>query len=151
MRRVSIFAAGVLSLAAAVSAIGGAAAAGRGNPLTVIFEDRQQQNVDTGVPGPTPGDYYVFAQRLEDPDGATVGNLYGRCTSHFDGMEICEGDFAIDGTGLITVQTAFTADFSEPVILAVTGGTDRYDKVRGEGRFTSFPDGRLGVVFRLFP
>lgn len=118
-------------------------------PFTVIFEDRQQHDVDTNGAAPNPGDYYVFAQRLENPRGKTVGNLYGRCTSHFDGMELCEGVFKITRKGDISVQTAFPADFSEPVTLAVNGGTGRYQGADGQANFTQFADGRFGVVFEL--
>lgn len=117
--------------------------------LTVIFEDRQQNDVDVDGAGPTPGDYYVFAQRLENPRGKTVGNLYAKCTTHFDGMDLCEGVFKITGKGEISVQTAFRADFSEPITLAVNGGTGRYQRVSGQGNFTQFADGRFGVVFHL--
>lgn len=147
MRKLAAIAAIVLGVAAGSAAV--ASGSGGSRRLTVIFEDRQQQDVDTGAVGLTPGDYYAFAQRLEDRDGDTVGNLYARCMTHFDQMDICEGAFAITGKGLITVQTAFKADFSEPVALAVTGGTGRYERVRGEGLFTQFPDGRVGVIFQL--
>lgn len=149
MRKLAVIAAILLGVVAASAAM--ASEAGGRHRLTVIFEDREQQDVDTGEVGLTPGDYYMFAQRLENPGGATVGNLYGRCTAHFDEMELCEGVFVITGRGLITVQTAFRADFSEPVVLAVTGGTGQYQRARGEGRFTLFDDDRVGVIFRLFP
>lgn len=149
-RRIAALLSG-LTLLLALGGAGAWAGSDRGRPLVVIFEDRQQQDVDTGAPGATPGDYYVFAQRLESPGGSTVGNIYGRCTTHFDAMETCEGYVRIDGRGLIAVGTAFPADFSEPVTLAVNGGTGSYQKVRGEGRFTQFPDGRFGVIFHLRP
>jgi hypothetical protein len=57
--------------------------------------------------------------------------------------------FKLTGRGLISVQTAYPADFSEPVVLAVTGGTGAYRGAEGEGRFTQFPNGDIGVVFRL--
>lgn len=120
-----------------------------GQTLKVIFEDRQQQDVDLNDPGITPGDYYVFAERLVSPRGADRGDLFGKCTWHFDALQ-CEGVFKIDGKGDITVQAAFR--FIDPeVILAVTGGTKHYQNVRGEGHFTQFPDGRFGVVFHLLP
>ena len=135
----------------ALTALGATAASAEddGETLTVVFKDRQEHQVDTDGPGRTPGDYYVFAQRLESRRGRTVGDVYGRCTYHFDGMELCEGVFKITGKGDISVQGAFPEDFSEPVILAVNGGTDRYRTAHGEGRFTVFPSGDFGVVFLL--
>jgi hypothetical protein len=134
-----------------VSALGGTAASARddGETLTVVFKDRQEHQVDADGPGRTPGDYYVFAQRLESRRGRTVGNVYGRCTYHFDGMELCEGVFKISGKGDISVQGAFPEDFSQPVVLAVNGGTGRYRTAHGEGRFTVFPNGDFGVEFHL--
>jgi hypothetical protein len=42
-----------------------------------------------------------------------------------------------------------TADFSEPIALAVNGGTGRYQLVSGQGNFIQVADGRFGVVFQL--
>lgn len=69
---------------------------------------------------------------------------------HFDAREMCEAVFKLTGQGDISVQTVYPADFSEPVVLAVGGGTGRYQTAHGEGRFTQFPNGKVGIVFRLF-
>lgn len=124
----------------------GWASASGGRTLTVIFEDRRANEIDVGDPGPTPGDYVVFTDRLVDAKGTDLGDVYGRCTQHFDDALLCESVFKLP-EGDIAVQTAFRPD--EAILLAVTGGTRRYKSVSGEGRFTQFPDGRFGVVFRL--
>lgn len=133
-----------VALLAVLSPAGASASGGR--TLTVIFEDRRANQIDVGDPGPTPGDYVVFTDRLVDAKGTDLGDVYGRCTSHFDGASLCESVFKLP-KGDISVQAAFRP--GEDVLLAVTGGTRRYQSVSGEGRFTQFPDGRFGVVFRL--
>lgn len=133
-----------------LTALGGtAASAGSdGEDLTVVFKDRRAHHVDADGAGPTPGDYDVITYRLEDRRARPLGDVYMRCTLHFDNREMCEAVFKL-GRGDISVQTAYPADFSEPVVLAVNGGTGKYKAVQGQGRFTVFPSGDVGVVFDL--
>jgi hypothetical protein len=146
MRIRTAAAAGILVL----TALGGTAASARHDEdLTVVFKDRRAHHVDADGAGPTPGDYDMITYRLEDRRARPLGNVYMRCTLHFDNREMCEAVFKISSRGDISVQTAFPADFSEPVALAVNGGTGKYKAVSGEGRFTVFPTGDIGVVFDL--
>jgi hypothetical protein len=147
MRIRTAAAAGLLVLTAL-----GATAASAGNDresLTVVFKDRRAHHVDVDGAGPTPGDYDAITYRLEDRRARPLGNVYMRCMLHFDNREMCEAVFKLTGRGDISVQTAYPADFSEPVVLAVNGGTGRYKTVQGEGRFTVFPSGDVGVIFNL--
>jgi hypothetical protein len=151
MRKVIITVVGMAMLTLGLGTLApGAVADDDGETLTVILENRRAHHVDTDGPGPTPGDYDVITYRLDDRRGRILGNAYLRCMLHFDDREMCEAVFKITGRGDISVQTVYPADFSEPVILAVNGGTGRYQTVHGEGRFTQFANGRVGVIFRLF-
>lgn len=140
----------MLTAGGTMGAGSGASAGNDGSEtLTVVFKDRRAHHVDVDAPGPTPGDYDVITYRLEDRKARPLGNAYLRCMLHFDDREMCEAVFKLTGRGDISVQTAYPADFSEPVVLAVNGGTGRYRTVGGEGRFTVFPSGDIGVVFHL--
>lgn len=151
MRKLIITVVGMAMLTLALGTLApGAVADDDGETLTVVLENRRAHHVDTDGPGPTPGDYDVITYRLDDRKGRSLGNAYLRCMLHFDDREMCEAVFKLTGRGDISVQTVYPADFSEPVTLAVNGGTGRYETVRGEGHFTQFPNGKVGVIFHLF-
>jgi hypothetical protein len=98
--------------------------------------------VDTGPSGPSPGDLYVFSDRLflaSAPDDQ-VGISDGRCvlidpaSLRFDcssTVKLPEGDIMVAGT-LTLVEGTTTVG-------AIVGGTEAYRKARGDGRLTLGP------------
>lgn len=98
--------------------------------------------VDIGPAGSSPGDFYVFSDRLfpvSSPD-EQVGTSDGRCvlidpaTFRFDcsiTAKLPDGELMIAGTLTLVEGTTSTG--------AIVGGTGAYRKARGEGSTTLGP------------
>lgn len=92
--------------------------------------------VDTGAPGSTPGDLYVFSDRLFSPSAPSrqIGTVDGHCVLiqpaelRFDcslTTRFAEGDIVSAGTIRLVEGTTSVG--------AITGGTGAYENARGEG------------------
>jgi hypothetical protein len=146
-----IAAASVLSLAT----VGVSAAQGSSNVTIDLISRATAVNdfVDTGSPGPSPGDLYVFSDRLylaSTPDDQ-VGISDGRCVLidpaalRFDcssTVKLPDGDIMVAGT--LTLVEGTTS------VGAIVGGTEAYRKARGDGRLTLGPlEGPHDVTLEL--
>lgn len=91
--------------------------------------------VDTGPSGPSPGDLYVFSERvfLASAPNDQIGTADGRCvlidpvTYRFDCSitgKLPDGD--IMGAGTLTLVEGTTS------VYAIVGGTGAYTRARGE-------------------
>jgi hypothetical protein len=142
-----------------VGALAGAAAVGlliagvslasgggnRNNPLQLHLISRAtaiNNFVDTGPPGSSPGDLYVFSDRVFAADAPTtqIGTVDGRCVLidpaafRFDCSttgHLADGD--IMGAGSIALVPGASST------LAVVGGTGAYAVARGETKLELGP------------
>ena len=109
--------------------------------------------VDTGPSGPSPGDLYVFSERLflaSAPDDQ-IGTADGRCVlidpaaSRFDCSitgKLPEGEIMVAGT--LTLVQGTTS------VGAIIGGTGEYQRARGEARSKLGPfEGPHEVTIKL--
>lgn len=144
-----IFLAMTLSALAAGLAIGGVSLASGGpanasNPMVINLISRAtaiNNFVDTGPPGLSPGDLYVYSDRLflASAPNVQVGTIDGRCvlidpasfrfdcsnTGHIpEGGPLDAGD--IQSAGTLTLVQGATSTF------AIVGGTGAYRTARGE-------------------
>jgi hypothetical protein len=118
--------------------------ANNANPLVLNLLSRAtsiNNYVDTGPPGPSPGDIYVFSDRLflASAPSEQIGTVDGRCilidpaafrfdcssTNHIaEGGPLAAGD--VMSAGSLTLVQGTTSTF------AVVGGTGAYRTVRGD-------------------
>jgi hypothetical protein len=140
-RSIGVAAAGAIA-AAAIGFLGGgiASASQSGDAARVIKLISRataiNNFVDTGPSGSTPGDLYIFSDRLfsaSAPD-TQIGMSDGRCvlidpaTLRFDcsiTATLPDGDIMFAGTLTLVEGTTSTG--------AIVGGTGAYEKARGEG------------------
>src|SRR4051812_8484031 len=129
-------------IAAALGAAAGVAAEARGTakkPIRFALVSRAtpiNNFVDTGPAGASPGDLYVFSDRVfrpADPDAA-IGRFEGQCTlldpaaARWD----CLVSTSLpDGTIRSAGQLIFKEGSHNPG--AIVGGSGRYRNARGEG------------------
>jgi hypothetical protein len=111
--------------------------------------------VDVKPKGPSKGDNSVFHDRLF-ANGQQVGEDGGNCviidnppTPSTPAPISCTTSFRLPG-GQITTQ-GLAATGAAPKELAVTGGTDSYQNVRGQATLVEFGDGTGSVTFNLIP
>jgi hypothetical protein len=129
-------------LAAPLGAAAGVAAESRGTakkPLRFELISRAtpiNNLIDTGPAGASPGDLYVFSDRVFRPQAPTVavGRFEGHCTlldpaaARWD----CTVSTSLrDGTIHSAGQLIFREGSTNPG--AIVGGTGRYRNARGEG------------------
>jgi len=101
--------------------------------------------VDAGQPGISPGDHVVTTDGLLDERGATAGSMSQVCTLLTPGPNVftstydCAGSFDL-ADGSITVQGTFVP-VADASTLAITGGTGRFAKARGEVVVATEADG----------
>ncbi len=115
----------------------------------------QDYTVDTGRNGPSVGDRYVFSERLFNEDNKRVGILAATCDVTYvnrsssgrvkNVLTQCTGTFRLDD-GQITVAGTITRT-ANSAVLAVTGGTGRYDDAQGEVALKFVNDKRTDYDF----
>jgi hypothetical protein len=138
--------AALLGFAAGGSGFASAAAAA-GETLVVVQQVPEQQFVDLGDPGPTPGDLIAFHSALTDTKGNDLGDLNIQCGVNFSGRAVCLGIFSIDGRGQLSVDAL--PEFPQPVTGIVTGGNGDFRNVRGETDIQPQSDGTTLITFHL--
>jgi len=106
--------------------------------------------LDLGAPGVSEGDQVLFKDVLVSADGSQVGHDGGFCVVtkvEAAGIEDeCLASYVLPG-GQITTQGLDTPAPEKP--FAITGGTGRYRKARGDGLLVEFGDGTGKVTFHL--
>jgi hypothetical protein len=123
------------------------AAADRNRTLVVVQSPPNQQFVDQGAPGPSPGDMLVFASTLADTAGRTIGDVHISCTQNFDNVAVCVGIFRLTGKGQIAVDAEPT--FPLPTTGIITGGSDTFFGATGQIAIDPQPDGTTTITFRF--
>lgn len=123
------------------------AAAPTDETLVVVQQAPQQQFVDLGAPGPSPGDILVFHSALTDTMGSDVGDLNIQCGVNFSGLAVCLGIFSIGGRGQLSVDAL--PEFPLPATGIVTGGNGDFRNVRGEADIKPQQDGTTLITFHL--
>jgi hypothetical protein len=107
----------------------------------------EDQLVDVGPAGDSPGDYVVFAEDLITPAGRPVGHDQSQCKLMFRDEVSCQGSFIFDGKGQIIVEGVLGETLNT---LAVTGGTGRFRNARGQAFLFPGPnEGETRFVFAL--
>jgi hypothetical protein len=108
----------------------------------------EDQLIDVGPAGDSPGDYVVFAEDLLTPAGRLVGHDSSQCTLMFRDELYCQGSFVFDGKGQIIVEGVLPG--APPDTLAVTGGTGKFRNARGQAFLLPGPnEGETKFVFAL--
>lgn len=103
--------------------------------------------VDTGARGDSPGDYFVFEERLTDRGGARIGRDSARCMLIVTTFR-CDGTFFLAGRGSFEVSGSLTGNSN---VLAVTGGTGDFRNARGQARIVGGSDTTTDFVVNLLP
>ncbi len=105
------------------------------------------RGVDTGAKGDSPGDYFVFEDRLTNPSDARIGSDSGRCMLIVRTFR-CDATFFLDGRGSLEVSGSFKRDST---LIAVTGGTGDFRNVRGQARVVDETPKTVDFVVTLLP
>jgi len=157
MKRTLLVAGGVVAtlVLLATIAFGATTAAPRlhqGRTITVIEHPTTDKVVDTGAPDDSPGDLLTFRNKLYNAGDTTIiGRDQGGCTriSPALGTWQCAWTNVLEG-GQIEVSGPFSDGHN--TVLAVTGGTGRFQNVRGEMELKAIAGGtKFAFVFHLIP
>ena len=121
--------------------------------ITVLGTTTKDRFVDVGKPGPTPGDTFMFVEKLTDEsDDSVVGKARIECTMHINSWAICTGTFDFTGRGEIVGQGMVPFDNDAPSFdVPVTGGTAEFANVRGDVHIEQISDDVERDTFHLIP
>jgi allene oxide cyclase len=117
--------------------------------ITVVEHATTDATTDTGAAGDTAGDILTFANDVFDAaDKRKVGTDQGYCIRVVPGVSYeCTWTTFLEG-GQIVVSGPFVDN--KPSTLAITGGTGRYAKARGEMDLTGLAKGtKFRFAFHL--
>jgi allene oxide cyclase len=117
--------------------------------ITVIEHATTDATTDTGATGDSAGDILTFANDVFDADDRRkVGTDQGYCVRAVAGGSYeCTWTVFLEG-GQIVVSGPFFD--KKPSTLAITGGTGRYAKARGEMGLTALANGtKFRFTYRL--
>jgi hypothetical protein len=116
--------------------------------ITIADGNRgEKSGVDTGPPGPSQGDMFVFDQPLMDNDHTDIGSNSGYCISTQVGVySQCQWTLTlVDGAIVVAGQEAERG----PSVVAVIGATGAYAGFTGEMTSTPNGDGTFIQELRL--
>jgi hypothetical protein len=116
--------------------------------LTVLeVQGKNQAFVDVGAGGESPGDYFLFQNKLFTPDQSRqVGRDTGRCILGFRTIS-CDATVKIFGKGKIVVSGALFGQ--QDSTIAITGGTGTYRTADGVLTVNDLSNGNAVLTFRL--
>jgi hypothetical protein len=138
--------------AVAALALPAVPAAAKGHDKTITIKARSQLDqvhlVDNAPSGASPGDVLVFTEKLVNARGKQIGSDAATCVRLFDQTSLCTGVYKLRGGQVMVqlLQPGPTGVYEQ----AVTGGTGRYEGVRGKVIVDQRPDGdRFTFKLRL--
>src|SRR5687768_17482521 len=112
-----------MAIVASLCALALAPTATADTTLVVFEHDTMQHPTDIGVPGPGPGDQFLFAGDVFDrPGGIFLGTASGSCTDLSSNKSVCNATLNLAG-GQIVVQGVGDMDEGDTHQLSVIGGT----------------------------
>jgi dirigent-like protein len=129
-----------------------------GKTIVLIARSVEEADIDADGQGfPAPGDYFVFRDDVFDEHGEDlVGRLNAQCFFHFPFNEqeqtlYCEGSLTLFDKGQLTFQggDVFTEETSGFTV-AITGGTGKFVKARGEVHVQFISEEEERLVIHLF-
>ncbi len=132
----------VTVVVAALGLLGAVTPVARADTTLVLYEhDTEQNTMDHGKPGPSPGDQFIFSGDVFDrPGGAFLGRATGICTTLTGdgsaGQSTCDATFNLAGgqiavQGMLDSAALFVTGATNP--LSIIGGTGIYRTARGDG------------------
>lgn len=105
--------------------------------------------IDVGRRGFSPGDYFVFEETLRNRDsGQVVGHDSVQCTVNFTTF-MCAGTLSLNGKGNVEIYGAISEHGKQ--LIAVTGGTERYQNARGQLRVGGGSGNTTNLTLQLLP
>jgi hypothetical protein len=117
--------------------------------LTVLEVDNPKHDVvvDVGASDESPGDYFLFQNKVMTLDGSKqVGRDNGRCMLFFQTLS-CDATIKIFGKGKIVI---YGAVFNEnDNTFAITGGTGAYKTAHGQLVIDEMDNGTTVLAFHL--
>jgi hypothetical protein len=132
---------------------------GHAQTFTLIAPDTEQSEVDLTTPGPSQGDIFVFSGPLVDASGEPQGRLDGHCITVSTPAEGGTAEhrrqcFATSTIGTANGETEIQAQGvgrieAGDVLLSVTGGTNRFARVRGQALFDYSTSGQVTITYQL--
>lgn len=134
-------AAALTTLAVGQSSSQAAGSAATDDDFTLVGRSAQDKDIDVGKKGPSVGDRFVFSENLyEQGSKERIGRLAASCDVAFveyngkgkptNSLMQCIGTFRLPD-GQIAAQGALRWS-DETALLAITGGSGRYDDATGE-------------------
>jgi hypothetical protein len=120
--------------------------------IHLVARATEQNFVDTGDPGPSLGDMFVFRERLSS-EGQRVGHDGGVCTLTSKRMELsCEVTVQLEG-GQVASQGLISEQGPEPhtFVIPITGGSGIYRNVRGQARVRELTQKVSRITLHLIP
>jgi hypothetical protein len=131
-------AAGLVAMAVGGISLARAGGSNRDRTFTITEKQVSATFVDiTHSPQGAPGDEAIFRSVAMNSSGQKIGSSSVICTIVFGGKLQCNGIYTLPGgtlTGTALVPQSQTS--TAPVHVAITGGTGRYDAVRGQATTT---------------
>ena len=136
VRRMLLTAAVAGIVAAAIGGVSLARAGGTASDTTFTLNELQGKftfvNVTHTAQG-APGDELIFRSALTNSGGTRIGALDVVCTLTFGNHLQCLGTYRLPGGTLIgSAVIPKDENNTQPVQIAITGGTGRYDHARGQ-------------------
>jgi hypothetical protein len=126
------------------SALGAATGGGATMTFRVVFQPFNY--TDLGAPGPSAADVIVFHDQLFQ-NGTGVGDEIGSCVLVDEtGLSNCTAVMQLEGRG--TIAFAFVNSPPPHKVLALTGGSGEFSKIRGDGTLDENGDGTATLVLR---
>ena len=104
--------------------------------------------VDVGAKGQSAGDYFLFSEQLKDSAGNVVGMDHARCMLARPRNELCDGTFTFFHKGDVEIGATVSRN---DLALSVTGGTARYQNVRGQFRIVGGSQNTTHFKVTLLP
>lgn len=133
--------------ASEAAATAAAAADGEVQRLVVTSRELRGQGVDLPPAGDSPGDFFLFEERLFDQTGTRgIGMDSVRCELSLRTFT-CEATLVLNGRGKIRI--AGTVFSERDNVFPVTGGTGEFLGVGGRLNVSELADGRTVLVFHL--
>jgi hypothetical protein len=118
-----------------------------GRTLTIVARTVREAGVNEPPAGQSPGDFFIFEQRLYNASRNVIGRDTVRCENGIRSFT-CEATARLNGRGTLRVAgSLFPGDrfFRVPV----TGGTQKFDDVGGELMVFDLRGGDDLLVFEL--